>query len=177
LSSPSRRLWSTVSHWCSEYQTPHGEGRHLRIWVGRLSGRYTFLVSRAEARVIAQVLTGKQFSLGNEGRITDDDARPARPPAPNEWLSGDVWDLISRCWSTSLDERPGPDTVMDALDDAGDTFELGRRELREGDLICFLNDCRDGPNGDQDVKKAKAQWFVDVLDSVCQLGNRTSQVA
>ena len=76
-----------------------------------------------------------------------------------------------------MDERPGPDTVMDALDDAGDTFELGRRELREGDLICFLNDCRDGPNGDQDVKKAKAQWFVDVLDSVCQLGNRTSQVA
>jgi len=130
-----------------------------------------------EARVIVQVLTGKKPSLGGKSRITDDAARPARPPDPNEWLSCDVWDLVSRCWSTSLDERPDPNTLMNALDDAGDTVELGRRKLRERDLICFLNDCRDGPNGNQDVKKAKAQWFVDMLDSVRQLGNQVSQVA
>ena len=76
-----------------------------------------------------------------------------------------------------MDERPGPNTVMNALDDAGDTVELGRRKLREGDLVCFLNDCRDGPNPDQDVKKAKAQWFVDMLDSVRQLRNQVLQVA
>jgi hypothetical protein len=159
-----------------EYRNPHGEERHLRIRVSRLSGRHTFLVSRTEAQVIVQVLTGKKPSFGDEGKITDDVARPARPPDPNEWLSGDVWDLISRCWSTSLDERPGPDTVMNTLDDAGDTVELGRMELREADLICFVNDCRDGPNDDQDVKKAKAQRFVDALDSVCQFGNQVSQV-
>ena len=98
-------------------------------------------------------------------------------PDPNEWLSGDVWDLISRCWSVSLDERPGPDTVVNTLDDAGDTIELRRRELREADLVCFLNDCRNGPNSDRDVKKAKAQRFVDVLDSVRQPGSQVSQMA
>lgn len=76
-----------------------------------------------------------------------------------------------------MDERPDPKTLMNALDDTGDTVELERRKLREGDLICFLNDCRGGLNGDQDVKKAKAQRFVDVLDSVRQLGNQVSQVA
>ena len=129
-----------------------------------------------EAIIAVQVLTGKQPSFGDVGRITDDVARPARLPDPNEWLSSDVWDLISRCWSASLDERPVPDTIMNTLDDAGDTVELRRRELREADLICFLNDCRDGPNGDQDVKKAKARRFVDALDSVRQVRNKISQV-
>jgi hypothetical protein len=127
----------------------------------------TFLVPRTETQDIVQVLTGKKPSFGDECKITDDVARPTSPPDTKEWLSGDVWDLVSRCWSTSLDERPGPDTVMNTLDDAGDTVELERMELREADLICFVNDCRDGPNADQDVKKAKAQRFVDALDSVC----------
>ena len=122
------------------------------------------------------MLTGKQPSFGYEGRITDDDTWPARPEDPNEWLPGDIWDLISRCWSTSLDERPDPDALMNALDDAGDTVELRRRELREADLVCFINECRDGPSGDRDVKKAEAQRFVDVLDSVRQFGNQVSQV-
>jgi len=105
--------------------------------------------------------------------------RPAHPPDPNEWLSGDVWDLISRCRSASPNERPGPDTVINTLDDAGDTVELRRRGFgeAEAELICFLKGCRDGPNSDQDVKKVKAQWFVDVLDSVRQFGNQVSQVA
>ena len=134
------------------------------------------MVSRTKARIIVQVLTGKQPSFGYEGRITDDVARPARPEDPNEWLSGDIWDLISRCWSASLDERPGPDIIMNTLDDAGDTIELRRRKLMEADLICLVNECRDGPSGDRDVKKAKAQRFVDVLDSVRQFGNQVPQV-
>ena len=84
--------------------------------------------------------------------------------------------MISRCWFPSPDERPSLDTVVNTLDDAGDTSELRRRGLREADLVCFLNDCRNGPNGDQDINKAKAQWFADVLDSVRQLGNQVSQV-
>ena len=75
-----------------------------------------------------------------------------------------------------MNERPGPDTVMNTLHDAWDTVELRRRGLGEAELICFLNDCRDGPNSDQDVKKAKAQWLADALDSVRQCGNKVSRV-
>jgi len=151
--------------------------RHLRIRVGRVSGKHKFSVSRIEVRTIVQVLTGKQPSFEDEGKIIGDIAQPTHLPDPNEWVSGDVWDLISKCWSASLDERPDPGTITNTLDDAGDTVELRRRGLEEVDLIFFLSDCRDGPNSDQDVKKAKAQWFVDVLDSVCQFGIRVSQVA
>lgn len=82
-----------------------------------------------EAKTIFQVLTGKHPSFGDEGRITDGVARLTRPPDPNEWLPSDAWDLISKCQSVSLDERPGPDTVMNTLDDAGDVVELRRRTL------------------------------------------------
>ena len=150
--------------------------RHLRIRVGRVSGRHTFSASRTKARTIVQVLTGKQPSFGDEGKIIGDIAQPTHLPDPNEGVSGDVWDLISKCWSASLDGRPDPGTIINALDDAGDTAELMRRGLEEADLICFLNGCKNGPNSDQDVKKAKAQWFVDVLDSVHKFGNRVSQV-
>jgi len=128
-----------------------------------------FLVSRTEARAIVQVLTGKQPSFGDEGKIIGGIARPAYPPDLNERISGDVWDLICRYRPASLDERPDPDTVINALDDAGDTVELWRG-LEEAELICFLNGCRDGPNRYQDVK-AKAYWFVDVLGSVRKFGN------
>jgi len=123
------------------------------------------------------VLTGKRPSFGDKGKIIDDIARPARPPDPNEWVSGDVWSLIFRCLSASLNERPDLGTIMNTLDDAGDAVELRRRGLGEEVLVCFLNDCRDGPDGDQDVTKVKAQWFVDELDSVRQFGNRVSQMA
>lgn len=73
-----------------------------------------------------------------------------------------------------MDERPRPDTVMNALDNAGNAVELRRKELTEADLGCFLSGCRDEPNGD--IKKAKARWFADVLDSVRQFGNQVSRV-
>jgi len=57
---------------------------------------------------------------------------------------------------------------MNVLGDAGDTVELRRRGLREADLVRFLSSCRNDPrNGNQDVRKARAQWFADALDSVC----------
>ena len=153
--------------------------RHLRIRVGHVSSKHTFSVSRIETRTIVQVLTGKQPSFGDEGKIIGDIAQPTHLPDPNEWLSGDVWDLISRCWSASPNERPCPDTVTNTLNDAGDSVELKRRGFgeAEAELICFLKGCRDGPNSDQDVKKVKAQWFADVLDSVRRLWNQVSQVA
>jgi len=55
--------------------------------------------------------------------------RPARPPGPNEWLSDDVWNFISRCWSPSWDGRPDVEFAMNALNDAADAVEVKRRKL------------------------------------------------
>jgi len=54
--------------------------------------------------------------------------RPARPPGPDGWISDDVWNFISRCWSSSSDGRPDVDFAMNALDDAADV-EVKRRKL------------------------------------------------
>jgi len=52
--------------------------------------------------------------------------RPARPPGPNEWLSDDVWNFISRCWSR--DGRPDVEFAMNALNDTADAVEVKRRK-------------------------------------------------
>ena len=59
--------------------------------------------------------------------ITGD--RPDHPSGPNEWLSDDVWNFISRCWSPSRDGRPDADFAMNALNDAADAVEVRRRKL------------------------------------------------
>ena len=56
--------------------------------------------------------------------------RPGRPPGPNEWLSDDVWNCISRCWSPSWDGRPDISFAMNALNDAVNVVEVRSRELR-----------------------------------------------
>jgi len=55
--------------------------------------------------------------------------RPARPPGPNEWLSDDVWNFISKCWPQSRDGRPDVEFAMNALNDAADAVEVKRRKL------------------------------------------------
>ena len=80
-----------------------------------------------------QVITGHQpFPGAKDGVIiynvvTGD--RPGRPPGPNEWLSDDVWNFISRCWSPSRDDRPDVNFAMDTLNDAADVVEVRRRNL------------------------------------------------
>ena len=54
--------------------------------------------------------------------------RPGRPAGPNEWLSDDVWNFVSRCWSASLDERPDVNFAINALNDAADAVEVVRRK-------------------------------------------------
>jgi len=54
--------------------------------------------------------------------------RPGRPLA-NEWLSDDVWNCISRCWSPSWDGRPDIGFAMNGLNDAADAVEVRRRKL------------------------------------------------
>ena len=93
--------------------------------------------------------------------------RPHRPSSSNEWLSGDIWDLISRCWSPLQGNRPDPNAIINTLNDAGDTVEFRSRGFREVDLIPFLNGCKDVAKGGQDAKKA--QVIVDTLDLVRQL--------
>ena len=55
--------------------------------------------------------------------------RPDRPQDCNGWLSGEVWNLISRCWSSSWDDRPDVNYVMGALNGAADAVEARSRKL------------------------------------------------
>ena len=79
-----------------------------------------------------QAITGQQpFPGAKDGVIIYNvvtGERPARPPGPNEWLSDDVWNFISRCWSPSLDGRPDVNFAMNALNDAADAVEVRRRK-------------------------------------------------
>ena len=80
-----------------------------------------------------QVITGQQpFPGAKDGVIiykVVTGERPGRPAGPNEWLSDDVWNFISRCWSPSRDTRPDVDFAVNALNDAAGTVEVKRRKL------------------------------------------------
>ena len=80
-----------------------------------------------------QSITGQQpFPGAKDGVIIYNvvtGERPGRPAGPNEWLSDDVWNLISRCWSPSRDGRPDVNFAMNALNDAADAVEVRRRKL------------------------------------------------
>ena len=55
--------------------------------------------------------------------------RPDRPHDRSGWLSDDVWNLISRCWSSSWEGRPDVNHVMGALNGAADAVEVRPRKL------------------------------------------------
>ena len=55
--------------------------------------------------------------------------RPPRPQEPNELVSDDIWDFISRCWSASWDGRPDANLAIGALNDAADAVEVRRRKV------------------------------------------------
>ena len=127
--------------------------------------------------------------------------RPDRPQDRTEWLSDDVWNLISRCWSSSWDGRPDVNYVMGALNGAADAVEevkgqqpipqnsLAKQpsqtsvfpetstvqvESWEADLIAFLRACKTGPGAKLEWKKA--QEFADMLDAVRHLGKQVCLV-
>ncbi|KAF9648264.1 kinase-like protein [Thelephora ganbajun] len=83
--------------------------------------------------VTYQVITGQQpFHGVKDGVIIYNvvtGERPSRPPGTNEWVSDDVWNFISRCWSPSWDGRPDVNFAMNALNDAADAVEDMRRKL------------------------------------------------
>ncbi|KAF9781366.1 kinase-like domain-containing protein [Thelephora terrestris] len=87
--------------------------------------------------VTYQVLTGQQYFPGaTDGVIVRNVVfgnRPIRPPSTNEWVSGDVWNFISRCWSLSWDGRPDVELAVNALNDATDAVEARRAINAQGE--------------------------------------------
>ena len=79
-----------------------------------------------------EVITGmKLFPGAKDGVIifyVVTGERPARPQGLNEWVSDDVWNFITRCWSPSWDSRPDVTFAINALDDAADAIEARRRK-------------------------------------------------
>jgi len=90
------------------------------------------LLGRGDSSSV-QVITEQQpFPGAKDGVIIYNvviGERPGRPPGPNEWLSDDVWNFVSRCWSSSWDGRPDVDFAMNALNDAADAVEVRRRKM------------------------------------------------
>lgn len=78
------------------------------------------------------MLTGQQpFPGAKDGVIIYNvviGERPTRPVVPNEWVSDDIWNFISRCWSPSPDGRPDVNFAINALNDAADSIEVRRRK-------------------------------------------------
>ena len=108
-----------------------------------------------------QVLTGQQpFPGAKDGVIIYNvvtGERPSRPPGSNEWVSDDVWNFISRCWSSSWDGRPDVDFAIGALDEAADSIEAGRRKTYATDGL-GKRASRSGSGGlprNQPLKQAK----------------------
>ncbi|KAF9648297.1 kinase-like protein [Thelephora ganbajun] len=83
--------------------------------------------------VTYQVITGQQPFPGVKDSVIIYNVvtgeRPSRPPGTNEWVSDDVWNFISRCWSPSWDGRPDMNFAMNALNDAANAVEDMRRKL------------------------------------------------
>lgn len=79
-----------------------------------------------------QVITGQQpFPGAKDGMIIYSvvtGERPARPQDFSEWVSDDIWNFISRCWSSSWDGRPDVNFAINALNDAADVVEVRRRK-------------------------------------------------
>lgn len=83
-----------------------------------------------------QVLTGQQpFPEPSEAIpiIMHAGESQGKQLGPNEWISEDVWSLISLCWSS--DPRPNAKTVMEGLEFAADAVEMRKRKLAEIDSL------------------------------------------
>ena len=89
-------------------------------------------VGGTETKGGIQAITGQQPFPKDDGVIIYNvvaGERPDRPAGPNEWLSDDMWNFISRCWSPSQHDRPDVDFAMNVLNNAADAVEVRCRKL------------------------------------------------
>ena len=125
----------------------------------------SYFISGTVAQDSVQAITGQQpFPGAKDGVIIYNvvtGERPGRPAGPNEWLSDDVWNFISRCWSPSRDGRPDVNFAMNALNDAADAIEVRRRKL-------YVNTNDQGKRTFRRVSKNAVDDAVDAADAVCE---------
>lgn len=132
----------TVRYMAPELLNPSGFGLKNSNTTKK-SDMYAFGVAAYQVRIACfipgvateggiQVFTGQQpFSGAKDGVIIYNivtGERPDRPLGPNEWISDEVWSLISRCWSPSWASRPNINFAVNALSDAADAAEVRRRK-------------------------------------------------
>ena len=71
------------------------------------------------AMVVIEVATGQApFShLRSEYHVVDQVAKKTRPERPpgNIWISDDLWEIMSRCWSAKPSARPDIAEVLERL--------------------------------------------------------------
>jgi len=127
-----------------------------------IAGQQPFPRANA-ATVIYKVVTGKL---------------PDRPLGPNEWLSDDIWNLISRCLSQSLDGRPDISFATNALNDVVDAVRIafmntltqltsvgmGSRESQN--TLTKILASQEGVNAAMSLRGDDVLTLVDTLDQV-----------
>lgn len=102
---------------------------------------FTCFISGTATEGSAQVVTGQQpFPRIKDSVIIFSAVageRPGRPPDPNEWVSDNVWNFISRCWSPSLDSRPDVQFAISTLTDAANAVRArhGPLYVTTGDVL------------------------------------------
>ena len=113
--------------------------------------RKPFVISDVVTKGSTQITARQQPFPGVKDRTVIHNViagvRPSRPQDSNEWVLDNVWDLISRCWSSSLDSRPDAEFTTNTLTDAADAAEARRRSLdtvqerRASHQISGTSDC------------------------------------
>ncbi|KAF9781352.1 kinase-like domain-containing protein [Thelephora terrestris] len=98
--------------------------------------------------VTYQVITGLQPFPGDYDDVIIHNVatgeRPSQPPCMIEWVSDDIWNFISRCWSASRDDRPDVEFAVNTLNDATNASEARRvKSYRTNDR--GKKDSRRGP--------------------------------
>lgn len=77
--------------------------------------------------VVYEVLSGRipfyQFSSSAAISKVSRGERPERPQgAEGRWFTGEVWDILERCWKPDPSDRPSIDCVLECLDKASKSW-------------------------------------------------------